>query len=102
MENGSSKTPTSEAATTQPSIQVDSGKLDDILMAVLTELQGAMGGNEPMHSLHEAMGVIQEEFYEFQLEVYKNPRKHPDRKELAKKELIQLAAMSIRALYDVL
>lgn len=76
-------------------------KATGILDEVYEELKGATWGNPPMHSLHEAYGVIWEEYDEFGDEVKKNPRKHPDRNALARKELIQLAAMAVRAIYDV-
>lgn len=81
---------------------MDNTKITSILVDVMAELHKASDGHPPMHSLHEAEGVIREEFDEFWDEVKKNPRKHPDRNDLARKELIQLAAMSIRALHDVL
>lgn len=58
--------------------------------------------NAPMHSLHEAESVIREEYDEFWTEVKKNPRKHPRRNALARAELVQLAAMAIRAIHDVI
>lgn len=69
--------------------------------AVALELFKAQSANPPMHSLHEALGVIREEYVEFELEVFKNPRKHPGRLALAKAEAKQLAAMAIRCMVDV-
>lgn len=45
-------------------------------------------------SLHEAYGVIAEEFHEFAMEVFK---KHPD-KENTKEELLQIAAMCFKGI----
>lgn len=81
---------------------MDNGKVCNILIDITTELHKASDGHPPMHSLHEAAAVIREEFDEFWDEVKKNPHRHPDRNDLARKELVQLAAMSIRALHDVL
>ncbi len=105
MENGNFATTISEAPTTsertQPYLYPDSGKIAGIVADVMVELHQAMSNHGNMVNLHEAYGVIAEEFVEFQEEVFKNPRKHPRRNELARAELIQLAAMAIRALHDV-
>ena len=69
---------------------------------VEVELRSAMKENIPMHSLHEGLAVIEEEVHELRLEVYKNPRKHPDRRALARHEAVQVAAMALRLLHDVL
>src|SRR5579862_6521909 len=68
-----------------------------ILQDISLELGAAENANGPMINLHEAYGVIAEEFREFETEVFKNPRKHPDRNDTARKELIQVAAMCVRA-----
>ncbi len=101
MENGNSATTTSEAPTTLAKVYPDSPKIVTIIEDVMLELHQAMSGHGNMVNLHEAYGIIAEEFFEFQEEVFKNPRKHPNRNELARAELIQLAAMAIRALHDV-
>lgn len=54
-----------------------------------------------MHSAHEGYAVILEEADELWDEVKKNPRKHPERAELMRKEAVQLAAMAIRFLVDI-
>ena len=68
----------------------------------MVELHQAMAAASPMLNLHHGLAVLQEEVFELQTEVYKNGRKHPDRNELARKEAIQVAAMAIRLLHDVL
>jgi hypothetical protein len=50
-----------------------------------------------MTTSHEALGVIMEEFDEFKAEVYRQTFD----KVAAKKELIQVAAMCIRAIVDL-
>jgi hypothetical protein len=74
----------------------------DILLEVLAEVEAAERGNAPMHSLHEGYAVILEEVEELWDEVKKNPRKHPDRKAKAREEAIQVAAMAVRLIKDVL
>ena len=101
MENGNSVTTTSEVQTS-PKPYPNEVKMVSIIEDVMVELHQAMAGAAPMHSLHEGLSVIEEEAYELMLEVYKNGRKHPNRNELARKEAIQVAAMAIRLLHDIL
>lgn len=83
-------------------VSVDRGSCaGQAFSAVALEMFKAASANGPFHSLHEAMGVLDEEVHEFHLEVYKNPRKHADRKQLAYDELKQVAAVAIRAMVDV-
>ncbi len=57
----------------------------------------------PMNGPHEAAAVIQEEFDEFWDEVKKyNLNKGRDTRPAMREELIQLAAMAIRAVTDVI
>lgn len=62
---------------------------------VREELLAAMIMHGPMHSGHEAYGVIKEELDEFFDEVRANKRENFD------KELKQVAAMAIRAMVEV-
>ena len=80
----------------------EAAKFERLLMEIGHEFLGAQASNLPMHSLHEGLSVIEEEVHELRLEVYKNPRKHPERNALARKEAIQVAAMALRLLNDVL
>lgn len=80
----------------------EAAKFEWLLMEIGHEFLAAQAGNLPMHSLHEGLAVIEEEVHELRMEVYKNPRKHPDRNALARKEAIQVAAMALRLLHDVL
>lgn len=63
----------------------------------LTELLRATKLHGPMKSYHEGAGVIREEFEELWDEVKK---KHPDPAKL-REEAIQLAAMALRFVYDM-
>lgn len=57
----------------------------------------------PMNSPHEALGVIEEEWEEYKGEVWRyNPRKNRDTRPRQREELIQLAAMSVRAILDTI
>jgi hypothetical protein len=109
VENGNSVTTISgevtssgETTSPQPKPYPDGPKMAEIISDVMMELHEAMSKAAPMHSLHEGYAVILEEMDELKDEVWKNPRKHPDRNEKARKEAIQVAAMAIRLLHDVL
>lgn len=81
---------------------MDNFKLSDIVDAVVEEFTKAEKANGPMLNLHHGYAVLLEEMDELKTEVWKNPRKHPERHSLARKEAIQVAAMAIRLLHDVL
>jgi hypothetical protein len=56
----------------------------------------------PHNSPHESLGVIEEEFEEFKQQVFKyNLAKGRDTRPEMRKELIQVAAMAVRAIYDL-
>ena len=69
-----------------------------ILSAVANELETAVKRYGPMTSPHEAYAVIQEEVDEYWDEVKQKPNLRD--KERMKKELIQVAAMAMRAIMD--
>jgi hypothetical protein len=66
---------------------------------VYHEWQKAAAKNPPMHSHHEAYAVILEELEEYWAEVMKRPGKRDP--EGLKAELVQVAAMAMRALSDL-
>ena len=68
-----------------------------VLVRVGDELRHARAKHGEMHSAHESYSVIKEELDEFWDEVRK--QKH-DKKEMAN-ELIQVAAMAVRAVVDL-
>lgn len=88
-------------------------KLIDICDEVCREADRAASLHAPMHSLHEGKAVIEEEFDEFWELVKLNPKKpmvHPtkgtplsplDRTTQMREELIQTAAMCVRAAHDL-
>jgi hypothetical protein len=66
---------------------------------VADELTRARAEHAAMASAHEAYAVILEELEEFKLEVWKKTRdRNPAH---MRKELIQLAAMAVRAIEDL-
>ena len=77
-------------------------KLKDLIEEVSMEVSSACEKHAPLSSLHEAYAVLLEEVDELWEEVKKNPRKHPDCRALARREAIQVAAMALRLLHDVL
>jgi hypothetical protein len=58
----------------------------------------------PMNSPHEAAFVIEEEWEEYRQEVFKHNTSKPDRdtRPRQREELIQLAAMCMRAILDTI
>jgi len=70
-----------------------------LLSEVMDELVRARAMHKPMHSAHEAWAVIYEELDEFKLEVWKKTVRR-DRANM-REELIQLAAMAVRAVEDL-
>ena len=72
---------------------------DNVFIDMCEELDRATEAYPPFHSPHEAMAVIQEEFHEFQLEVYKKQKDHDFVQMRA--ELIQIGAMCARAIIDL-
>lgn len=74
-------------------------QIDSAISDVLSELDSAMTRYPALHSAHEAYAVILEELDEVWDEVRLNPAKRDaDR---LRHELIQLAAMTIRAIVDL-
>lgn len=78
-------------------------RINEIVAEVAAEVIRATHMFEPLNSPHEAEGVIREEFEEFWDEVKAyNPRKNRDTRPQMRTELIQLAAMSVRGVLDVI
>jgi hypothetical protein len=74
-----------------------------IAKEVAEEVIRAVGMFNPMNSPHEALGVIEEEWEEYKQEVWNyNPRKNRDTRPHQREELVQLAAMSVRAILDTI
>lgn len=71
-------------------------KMQLIFSAVYEEFKNASSKHAPMRSSHEAFGIIYEEFViEFAAAMYANDRKQQ------RAEMIQVAAMACRFLYDI-
>lgn len=71
----------------------------DAITAVAAELARAREQHKPLNSAHEAYAVILEELDEFKAEVWKKTRERD--LSAMRAELIQLAAMAIRAVEDL-
>lgn len=81
-------------------------QLEEIAIDVKDEVLRATQLHGPLQSLHEAYGVIKEEFDEFWEQVKVNPKKLCDeaqqlRIENLREELIQIAAMCVRTIMDM-
>ena len=79
-------------------------KYYDVALEVAAEASRAGTLFPPMNSPHEAAAVIREEFDEYWDEVKKHNTSKPDRdtRPRQREELIQLAAMCIRAITDTI
>lgn len=78
-------------------------KIQSVAHEVAAEVERAAELFAPMRGPHEALGTIMEEFDEFKDEVYAfNLGKGRDTRPAMRTELIQLAAMAIRAVVDVI
>jgi hypothetical protein len=76
---------------------------EKLLKEVEQELLRARSLFKPIHSPHEGLGVVMEEFEEFKDEVYAfNLSKGRDTRPKMRTELIQLATMSLRTILDAL
>ncbi len=70
-----------------------------ILLAICKELKRAESLHAPMGSKAHALGVIREEYLEFEREVMAEKSEGMNAK--MRRELIQLAAMCVRAIQDL-
>lgn len=82
---------------------IDRAKTGCIFDEILAEFLKAASKHDPMHSHHEAYAVIREEFeQEYWGEVVRGGAESgPRRDAQLRKELIQTAAMCVRALHDL-
>ena len=80
------------------------GQIQKIVGEVYDEVVRACTLHDPMNSPHEAESVIREEFEEYWDEVKRyNPHKPGrDTRPRQREELIQLAAMAMRAILDTI
>ena len=77
--------------------------INNLTDAIGDEVIRAMQMFPPMNSPHEAEAVIREEFEEYWEEVKKhNLFRNRDTRPHQREELIQLAAMCVRAIYDTI
>ena len=74
-----------------------------LMNEVATELERARSLFKPIYSPHEALGIVREEYIEFEKEVFEfNLAKGRDTRPAMRKELIQLATMALRTVLDAL
>ena len=83
-----------------------SDNVQSVTQEVAVEVERAMQIHRGMNSLHEAKAVIEEELDEFWEQVKINPKKlEPEDQKLRigrlRNELIQTAAMCVRAILDL-
>jgi len=71
-----------------------------LLQDVADELERATKLHKPLNSAHEGLAVIEEEFIELRREVFKRQEKHD--KKAMREECIQIAAMALRFVRDLL
>lgn len=77
--------------------------LSRLMAEIAAEVSRARSLFPPMHSPHEALAVILEEFDEYKHEVWNhNPAKGRDTRPSQRAELIQLCAMGARAILDTI
>jgi hypothetical protein len=72
----------------------------DALAAIVAELRRARKGHAPFPTFHHALGVVREEYREFEDAVMKADASSEARAAAAV-ELVQLGAMAVRALNDL-
>jgi hypothetical protein len=74
-------------------------QLSAVLEDVEFETEKARDHYPNMTTAHEALGIIREEYVEFEQEVFKKQHLHD--KARMRKELTQVAAMCVRAIVDL-
>ena len=79
-------------------------QVDSLAYEIAREATRARTLFPPMNSPHEAAFVIEEEWEEYRQEVFKHNTSKPDRdtRPRQREELIQLAAMCMRAILDTI
>ena len=76
---------------------------EQLMNEVATELARARSLFKPIYSPHEGLGIVREEYIEFEKEVFEfNLAKGRDTRSAMRKELIQLATMALRTVLDAL
>ncbi len=76
-------------------------KLDDAIKMVMDEYSSATEKNPPFNSSHEGFAVLLEEVDEL-WDAVKMKQSNKDRNRCMEKEAIQVAAMALRFLVDVI
>jgi len=73
--------------------------MDELIEELERQVYSAMTKHGPMHSHHEAYGVIMEEVCEYFDQVRLWPKAHSDAE--MRTELLHVAAMALRAIHDL-
>lgn len=76
----------------------DDAVLAKVLADIGSEFSRAIGAFDSFHTYHEAYAVILEELDE----VWKEIKRKPCRSTVLRKELIQVAAMAVSAIHDLI
>jgi hypothetical protein len=79
---------------------MDEQRIKNLIEAVEDELRNAISQHPPMNSAHEGYAVLLEELDELKQEVWKKPAMRS--KVRMAEEAIQIAAMAIRFVHDLL
>ena len=86
-----------------PMTLCDDTKQHSLAEEVARELTRAQSLFPPIHSPHEGLAVIEEEWEEFKKEVWAfNLNKGSDTRRKMRTELVQLAAMCLRTIHDTI
>lgn len=74
-------------------------RIKALQVELYVELKAALAKHAPMHSHHEAYGVIYEELCEYFDQVRLWPKRHDEAH--MREELLHIAAMALRAIVDL-
>jgi hypothetical protein len=86
-----------------PVTMIEDTPVNSLALEVAKELHRATTLFGSITNPHEGLGIIREEYIEFENEVFRyNPNKNRDTRPKMREELIQLAAMCLRTIHDVI
>lgn len=89
--------------TVQPYVRIGNTPVNDLALEVAREVTRAQTMFPVITGPHEGLGIVREEYVEFEQEVFRfNLNKGRDTRPKMREELIQLAAMCLRTIHDVI